>query len=268
MKGFYIYCIREAYDSKFILRGIDGGEVFVVPYRDLEAVVSEVSIEKFNSGEIQRKAKGDLGWIKKNAEIHEKVIDEAMNFQEGKGLAKMPVIPMKFGAIFKDRERLENILKKRYKQFKKTLKNLRGKQEWGVKVYLDRKTLEKKTRKLSALVREKEKEIARLPEGIGYFVEKEIENVIQEEASQALQNYTEDDFKALKQYADESVRAKNLEKEITGELLPMVLNGFFLVPRENLEGFTKEINNLIKKRQPDGFYFKHSGPWPPYHFCF
>lgn len=268
MKGFYIYCIREKRNSKFPLRGIDDGEVFVSQYLDLEAIVSEVSLEKFNSEEIQRKAKEDLGWIKKNAEIHEKVVEEAMNFQGEKSLAKMPVMPMKFGTIFRTKERLENVLKKRYGQFKKTLKNLRGKQEWGVKVYLDRKVLEKGIRKLSALVQEKEKEIAKLPEGIGYFMEKEAEDVIQKETGRALQDYTEDAFKALKQYADESIRAKNLDKEFSGELLPMVLNAFFLVSRENLESFTKEINDLIKKRQPDGFYFKHSGPWPPYHFTF
>ncbi|MDP3052324.1 MAG: GvpL/GvpF family gas vesicle protein [bacterium] len=267
-KGFYIYCIEENTDSGFAIKGIAGEKVFAIPCGDLEAVVSEVSLKEFGSEEIQKKAEEDLGWIKKNAEIHEKIIEEAMNPQGKKNLAKMPVIPMKFGTIFKTEERLKNILKKRHKQFKKTLKNLTGKQEWGVKVYLNRKTLEKKTREDNPLVQEKEKEIAQLPEGVAYFMEKDVEDIVKKEADRVARDYMEDAFKTLKQYADDSVKVKNLEKELSGELLPMVLNAFFLVPQEKLENFTKEINILIKEQQPNGLYFKRSGPWPPYHFAF
>lgn len=267
-KGFYIYCIKENIGSKFTIKGIAGEKVFAVPCGDLEAVVSEVSLKEFGSEEIQRKAEEDLGWIKKNAEIHEKVLEEAMNLQRKKSLTEMPVIPLKFGTIFKTEERVKNILNKHHEQFKKTLKNLAGKQEWGVKVYLDRKILEKKIRKFSSLVQEKEKEIAQLPEGVAYFMEKEVEEIVEKEADRILQDYTTDIFETLKRYAHDSAKAKNLEKEFAGESLPMVLNAFFLVPQEKLKNFTEKINNLIKKQQPNGLYFKHSGPWPPYHFAF
>ena len=56
MKGFYLYCIRPKTDSKFSAKGISGGEVYTVPYQDLEAVVSDVSLEEFGSEEIQKKS--------------------------------------------------------------------------------------------------------------------------------------------------------------------------------------------------------------------
>lgn len=268
MNGFYIYCIREMRDSKFILRGIDGGKVFVIPYRGIEAVVSEVSLEKFSSEKIQRKAEEDLGWIKKNAEIHEKVIEEAMNFQGEKSLTKMPVIPMKFGAIFKTKEKLENVLKKRHEQFKKTLKKMAGKQEWAIKAYLDKKLFEEEVRKASPAIKVKEKEIASMPEGIAYFAQKQIDDIVSKEADEILQGHIRDIFETLKEHAKDGIKGKILDKEFTGESLPMILNAVFLVPEKKLENFEKEINELNAKHKSKGFILKYSGPWPPYNFSY
>ena len=67
MDGLYLYCIREITEnvSGFNTRGIDGKrDVFTIIHRELEAVISRVSLSKFTSEEIQRKAVEDLNWIK------------------------------------------------------------------------------------------------------------------------------------------------------------------------------------------------------------
>ena len=264
MKGLYLYCIRNKNGSKFSERGINESEIYVIPYQDLEAVVSEVPLPEFSSEEVQKKAEEDLGWIKKNVQIHENIIEEAMRFN-GKILN---VIPMKFGTIFNTPKKIEGILKKRYSVFKKSLKKLAGKQEWGVKVYLNPKDLSRETRKLSSVVQEKEKEIARLPEGMAYFAENEVEDIVKKETDKILQDYAINIFETLKQYAYDSAKAKILEKDFTGEPFPMALNAFFLVSEEKLDDFLKAVESLIKEYKSRGFYFKHAGPWPPYHFCF
>ncbi len=134
-KGLYLYCIRTKTKNKFSAEGIDGGEIFATSYQDLEAIVSEVSLEEFGSEEIQRKAQEDLKWIKEKAQLHEQAVEEAMK----NGDEILSIIPMKFGTIFKTKEKLAETLKKYYSKFKKTLENLVGKQEWAVKVYLNRK---------------------------------------------------------------------------------------------------------------------------------
>src|SRR3989304_8555245 len=100
MDGLYLYCIREKSGTPcFSIKGIDEkGEVFALIHRELEAVVSEVSLEEFGSGEIQKKAQEELKWIKEKAVAHEKVIEEAMR----KNDKILSVIPMRFGTIFKD----------------------------------------------------------------------------------------------------------------------------------------------------------------------
>ena len=206
-KGFYLYCIRARSDSGLSAEGIGGGEIFAIPYQDLEAVVSEVSLKEFGSEEIQKKAQEDLGWIKEKALIHQNVVQEAMELRDlpyplqvdplkNKGLKA--VIPMKFGTIFKTTENLEATLKKYYSKFKQSLENLKGKQEWSVKAYLNRKTFENEVKKVSKVVQEKEREIAQLPEGVAYFAQKQIDEATSKEADRALQNYTENFFETLK----------------------------------------------------------------------
>ena len=261
-KGLYLYCIRAKTDYKFSVQGIDGGEVFTIPYQDLEAVVSEVSLEEFGSEEVQRKAQEDLKWIKEKAQLHEQVVEEAMK----KGDEILSIIPMKFGTIFKTQEKLEATLKKHYSQFKQSLKNLAGKQEWGVKVYLTRGAFDKEIKKVSPVVQEKEKEIAALPEGMAYFMQKQIDDAVLKEANKALENYTESFFENLKEYAAAGTKGKILEKELTGKSLPMVLNAIFLISEQRLEDFIKEIDKLNQEYKPKGFNFEYSGPWPPYNF--
>jgi len=262
MKGLYIYCIRVKIDAKFSIKGMEGGKIFTIPYQNLEAVVSEVSLEKFSSKEIQRKAQEDLKWITEKAQLHEKVVGQAMKKRE----RSISVIPMKFGTIFKTKERLEETLKKHYFQFKETLKNLAGKQEWGVKVYLKQKPFKEEIKKVSPVVQEKEKEIASLPEGVAYFLQKQIDDAVTKEADKILEKYIENFFATLKKYAEVGTKGKILEKELTGKSLPMVLNAIFLVSEKKLKDFLKEIDNLNKEFEIKGFTFEYSGPWPPYNF--
>ncbi|MFH1565250.1 MAG: GvpL/GvpF family gas vesicle protein [bacterium] len=275
MTGLYLYCIREKTDSGFFIKGIDGGDVLALPYKDLEAVVSEVSLEDFGAEEIQKKAQEDLGWIKGKAQVHEQVIEKAMDYHfspfplgksplENKGLKA--AIPMKFGTIFKTREKLRQVLKKHYFQFKENLKNLHKKQEWAVKIYLDRGIFQDWIKKSSSVVQDKEQEIASLPEGTAYFMQKQIDEAVSKESDNALKEYIDIFFEELKKYTHAGTRGKILAKELTEKLWPMVLNAIFLVSEEMLEDFVKKVNKLNKEYKSKGFRFEYSGPWPAYNF--
>jgi len=67
-KGLYIYAIKEKGDAPLplSLRGIDQkGQVFTYHYREIEAVVSRVSIQEYTSEEIQKNLKKILIGLKK-----------------------------------------------------------------------------------------------------------------------------------------------------------------------------------------------------------
>jgi len=265
MEELYLYCIRERTEGAPAIstKGIDGkGEVFVFPYRELEAIVSNPS-EEFASEEIQQKAQEDMNWIKEKAIAHEEVIETAMK-EDGNVLS---LIPMRFGTIFRDRASLEAALSKDYSTIKELLERVQGKQEWSVKVYLrDKKVFEQRIKETNQKIKEKEKEIASLPEGMAFFMEEELKEAISKEANRELNNIVDDLFEDTKRHAVESIKCKILEKALTGRQEPMVLNAAYLIPEGEIEDFKKEVQDLNQAMQAKGFYLEYSGPWPAYNF--
>jgi len=264
MKGFYLYCIRKKSDSKFSLKGMSGEEVFSIPYQDLEAVASEVSLEEFGSEEIQKKAEDDVNWIKEKAQIHEEVIERAM----GKGTSNIiPVIPMQFGVIFKTKEKLEETLSKNLEKFRKSLEYLTGKQEWGVKAFLSRKVFEEFLEKGSEEVLAKKKEAESLPKGMAFFAKKQAVSQIDEIKEKELDKITGEIQESLSQLAASSNKAKILEKDFTGKIEEMILNSFHLIEEAKLNDFQKKVEELKEKYNGKGIIIEMSGPWPSYHFA-
>ena len=266
MEGLYLYCIREKTENapEISIKGIDGeGETYTLLFHDLEAIVSRVSLEEFASEEIQRKAQEDLNWIKEKAVIHARVVQEAM----GRGHILLDLIPMRFGTIFKDRARLEEVLEKDYLRIREVLERIRGKQEWSVKVYLkDRRKFEQVIKEKNETIKEKEREIASLPEGMAFFVEEELKETISKEMEKELNNTTKSFFERLKKQALASEISKILGKELTGRQEPMVLNAAYLIPEENIEDFKKEAIDINQQIEKNGVFLEYSGPWPAYNF--
>ncbi|MEW5767354.1 MAG: GvpL/GvpF family gas vesicle protein [bacterium] len=266
MEGLYLYCIRERLEPPFPFsaKGIDERqEVFTIACHELEAVVSKVSLKEFDSETIQIKAREDLNWIKEKVVIHEKVIEEAMRRDDN----ILSLIPMRFGTIFKEKARLEESLNKDYSKIKEVLDRIRGKQEWGVKVYLaDRERVERVVKEKNEAIKGKEREVASLPEGMAYFMEEELREVISREVDNELNNMAEAFFKGLKKKAVASVKNKILGKELTGKREPMILNAAYLISEEKIEGFKKKASDLNQRMQDQGCYLEFSGPWPAYNF--
>ena len=264
MKGLYLYGICPSVKIKKLSdkdasECIGGGKVFRIPYQDIEAVVSEVSLKEFGAEELQKKAAEDLEWIKEKALTHEKVIETAMNSH---GL----IIPMKFGAIFKDRKSLISSLKKDYLKFKNLLKSLQGKEEHSVKIYSKFQLLENEIKKNSPIIQSRLEEIKSLPAGRQYFLEEEINEMAKREAKKSVNNYISLFLKGFKGLAEELKESKILGKELTQRNDPMVFNGAFLVKKEKVDKFQKEIQKLRAEYEKIGFTFESSGPWPPYNF--
>ena len=177
------------------------------------------------------------------------------------------LIPMRFGTIFQDKVRLEETLKKDYSKVKEVLERIRGKQEWSVKLYLgDREKFKQMIKKNNETIVEKEREIASLPEGMAFFVEEELKEVISKEVEKELNKMMEGAFESLKKQAVTAVKSKILGKELIGRQEPMVLNAAYLVLEEKMEDFKKEAEDLNHKMQAKGFFIEYSGPWPAYNF--
>jgi hypothetical protein len=267
LEGFYLYCVRNSCgaSSVFLAKSIDEKRaVFTRAYHGLDAVVSMVSLDEFDSEIIQIKARNDLQWIKGKAVIHELVIEEAL----GKGREILSLIPMKFGTIFKEEKALQESINKHYEQFKAILGKLEGKQEWGVKAYLtDSQLFERDVRKNNLIIQEKAREIAGLPEGMAFFMEEELNEIISHEVSRELDRVGEDLYESLSLQAVSSVQNHILGSELTGKREPMVFNAACLVSSGRIEEFQDAVRELNQELRKRGLDIEFSGPWPAYHFA-
>lgn len=263
--GLYLYCIRlKCNETIEVLKTMAGDEkVQILSFQDLEAVISEVSIEKFSSEEIQKKAEEDLNWIKGKAQIHEEVIEQAMRTSDS---VIIPVIPMQFGVIFKTREKLQETLCDNLENFRKSLEYLGGRQEWGVKAFLDQKVFEEFLEKGNEELLAKKRETESLPKGLSFFAKKKIASTIDEIKKKELDKIINEIYESLAESVVSFHKAKILEKDFTLMAEEMILNGFYLIEESRLNEFKGKTEEFREKFNMRGIKIEMSGPWPSYHF--
>jgi hypothetical protein len=266
MDGLYLYCVRETTEepSAFRTGGIEGKKgVFTVVNGDMEAVVSRVSLAKFASAEIRKKALEDIDWLVEKAVIHEHVIEEAMRGIDGPA----QVIPMRFGIIFHNKAGLKETLDRNRTKMSGLLHKIQGKQEWNVKIYLmDEERFEATVKETNEEIRSKEREIASMPEGMAYFMEEGLKATVRHEVHKELDAALEKLFGKLSEEVAESARTKVLGREMTGKAERMVLNAAFLVHADRLDTFKKIIDFTAGELHTKGLHLEYSGPWPPFNF--
>ncbi len=266
MDGLYLYCVRKKTEdpSPFHAGDIEGERaIFTIVHRELEAVVSRVSLLKFASVEIRKKAREDLDWIREKAIIHEHVIEEAMRGIDG----LVNVIPMRFGTIFNDEAGLKETLDRNYAKMRGLLHKIQGKQEWNVKIYLmDEERFELTVKENNAEIKLKEKEIASMSEGMAYFMEEELKETVRHEVHKESDAIVEKCFGKLGEEAAEAVKTKILDGEMTGKAERMVFNAAFLVDADKLDAFKNTIDGTAGELETKGLHLEYSGPWPPFNF--
>ena len=263
--GLYLYCIREKCNETIkVLKTMSGDEkVQILPFLDLEAVISEVSIEEFSSEEIQKKAEEDLEWIKGKAQIHEEIIEQAMRTS---GSVIIPVIPMQFGVIFKTREKLQETIYNNLENFRKSLEFLAGRQEWGVKAFLDQKVFEGFIENENEELLAKKREAKALPKGLSFFAKKKVASTIDEIKEKELDQIINEIYESLAESGVSLHKAKILEKDFTLMTEEMILNGFYLIEESRLNEFKGKAEEFREKFNLQGIKIEMSGPWPSYHF--
>jgi hypothetical protein len=270
--GLYLYCLREAVAtrpetnpaaSEIKAAAVDGNHrVFVRVFEGVEAVVSGLSLDDF--GEMQKKAREDVHWIKEKALAHEMVVEEAMGKPANR---PAPVIPVKFGVIFNTDERLADTLNRQSTAIRTAFDRIRGKQEWSLKLFLeDAQKFKEQVKEQNDTMRQRSKELAALPAGMAYFMEQELDEDLERECSRKLDEEGVRTFEQFRPFAAEAARVKLLDGKLTGRRERMVLNSACLVANLHLPQFERAVSEMRGKFAAQGFLLEQGGPWPAYHF--
>lgn len=260
MTGFYIYCIRAGKDAgKMKAKGIEfGSGTRPIPFKDIEAVVSEVDLSKFNAKVIKANLQEDAKWTEKNVRRHHEVIAEANKTGA--------VIPMKFGTLYKTKKNLETMLAKHYGKFKKLLARLAGKQEWGVKGYLEYEKFTQILKKKNKEIQKLEKKRSSVPEGMKWYVDRKSDELIAGQIEYEVEEELKRIIDELEKRAEEVRLNDLLPKEISEPGKDMILNAACLVKNGRLDDFQSLLREITKECEVAGITLILTGPWPPYNF--
>jgi len=252
----YLYCVTGETPD---LREITSlGNLYWIAHRDLCAVVSNVGELEFNEKVIHQNV-DDMEWLKQKVLLHEKVIERVMQQQA--------VVPFKFATIFRHQDNLTTRLEQNYDSLQKTLLNLKGREEWGVKVYCDRRKLQ------AALVDEDDpvisldQEIAAATPDKAFFLKKQREELVRAEAERKLMEYSRDCFERLSESSLKARLNTCLPGEVTPQKEEMILNAAFLIEPLKHSVLKGAIYKLKADYEDKGLRCDCTGPWPPYNFC-
>ena len=100
----------------------------------IAAVTSRVGLDQFAPERLQGKTAEDIQWLGKIAARHNEIICQAAG--------SSAVLPLRLGTVFRSRDSLQAMLVRCRSTVAKFLKQLGNRQEWGVKLYLEKHRLE------------------------------------------------------------------------------------------------------------------------------
>jgi len=234
-----------------------GAKVYSVSWNNLYAVVGSVPEDEF-SKENLKKNLGDMEWLETRVRIHEGVIEGVMK--------NACVIPFKLATLFNTEDNLKAMLEEYSLDIKTNLRDLEGKEEWGVKIYLSMEMLKdallKQDEGLSAI----DTEICSASAGKAFFLKKKKEGLLSTIINERINGYGQDSFERLSKQSIRSCINKILPKEVTERQEDMILNAAFLIEKEGVSSFVAVVDSLKMQYHESGLFFDCTGPWPPYNF--
>lgn len=252
-EGRYLYCVADCGDGVSLGRiGLDGSEVYTIPYRDLCAVVHDCPAEPYGSGD-QEKVKA---WVL----THQRVVDAA-------GERWGVVLPAGFDTIIKgegggDAERsVKRWLEGDYESLKQKLERFRGKAEYGVQVFWDPQVIAKTLVETTPDIKGLEEEARSKPRGLAYMYRQRLQNLLKEEMEAKADRCFKDLYGRVRRYTDD-IRVEKTKK--AGPGLQMIMNLSCLVSGEVYAGLAEELDGIDRM---EGLSVRFTGPWPPYSFA-
>jgi hypothetical protein len=263
----YVYCIVEAgTEAEPLLRTgqlpslIEGEPLFPIQQAGLVVAASRVPAAGFDEEPLNALL-ADLSRLAPLAVRHENAIRAV-------AAAAPSLIPLGFGTVFRDPERVAGFLATQAASLRSILDRLRGRQEWGLKVFCQRDRFNRAVEASSPELRRLDAEAAGAGPGRAYLLRKRREQVARDEQERLGSQILTD---LLDQLAvrSEAMRREPLPPDAAATPGPagqLVLKAAFLVDQEQAPPFPSLVELLASRLSESGFQLELSGPWAPYSF--
>jgi hypothetical protein len=260
--GLYVYCIgeRAALAGLFadaLPSAIELDAALEWVAKDaLAAVVSPVSLDIYGEEALEARL-ADATWTALRAMRHEKVVEHFAR--------RTSVVPLRFGTIYLERDRIEEMLAQEQMNLRATIERLRGREEWGLSVIYDRAKLLEQIISLSPRLRELSSRADSASPGQSYLMRKKIDALREREARGEVKRVADEIERRLLRRSDLAARLRVLKDEAT-EQGEVAAKFAFLVERAHFDSFRAEAERLAEEYASASFRLELTGPWPAYNF--
>jgi len=177
------------------------------------------------------------------------------------------VLPMRFGALFTDGEKVAEMLHEHRQGLLEALERVEGAREWGVKIFCDGSVLRRHLGEKSPAVLAAQGELAAAAQGRAFFLQRRIARLGDEEVERIVAQEVKESRLRLCEIARADASMKFQAAAVHGRADDMVWNGAYLVAKPDEERFFDLIEELRKVHEPLGFHYETNGPWPPFSFA-
>lgn len=270
--GWYLYAVLPWCSELAGTAGIEEGRPAVfIPEGSIMAVASPVSLTVFDSEPIRRHME-DSRWLAEKVYRHEAVVEAMM--------ARGPVLPMKFCTIFRSPDAIRRMLREHAARFQEALEFVRGKEEWGVKGFIDRRGLReaalRRDPELCDMAEQLDRSESKRP-GTAFFLKRRLDDLAEQRRIERETELIRAALEALRGSVAEFAnnlppggqgaaegRSASLMSGRAGE--EMVLDMACLVLKEEVQTFLAEIQQWAESERNRSLRLEASGPWPPYNF--
>lgn len=237
--AWYVYGVVPA-DASFnpAAEGVASTRVEVVTEGGLAAIVGRVDLDEFGEEALRRNLE-DRAWLEQTVSAHDGVLSGAVGMT--------PLVPLRFGTVFRDETRVRELLGAREAEFTAALERLRGCVELGVKVFL---------------LDEERSEEAKPTSGRDYLLQKQRARDATSAALSKALDRVRDLHEYLASIADGARANSPQPPELSGRREPMLLNAAYLVRTEEQPEFVAAAED----HDDPGLEIVVTGPWPAYNF--
>jgi hypothetical protein len=255
----YLYCLlpEDTSASTKGLRGIEDQPLRLLAAAGFRAAISEVS-DDFAEASLNERIR-DLDWLSPRAVRHHEVVDALY------GQTKH-VLPLSFGAIFRDAGSLAQRLDQGQDQLRASLADLRRKEEWSLKLNRDDAVFLPALRQHSPELRELEAAAQSGSPGRAFMLRKKQQTIEGREAQRVTVEVREAVYSGLAKRAARAQRDPLVAPAEPGAVR-LELRASYLVEETGAVGLNNAARRLSLEYAPLGFQVDLSGPWPPFTFA-
>lgn len=224
--------------------GPDGVGVELVDGQGLTAAVSELPADRYGEEQFRAHAE-DPVWLQKLASAHHRVLASIA--------LRDDVVPLRMPTLCRSRQSVLELLDDRAEVLRDALTSVSGRVEWGVKLYAEAPPAEQKQVKASS--------------GRDYLGQRMAQGRARDEDRARRTDVVHACHEALSAVAVHSAVNPPQDRALSGRREPMVLNGAYLVPRDDESDFLSVFDTQAAGPcREAGILAEITGPWPPYNF--